>query len=173
MCGCNSIGGGGTQAFVPAQTPLQSPVQSFIGGPTQLPQQFNVNDGSVRDQNRAQMVLQQLRMATQNLQTPEQARAAGYKPNPSAPDHWINDDVFAVRNAYDLSRPATVMFENGRLVGVMLSHDPRKGAPPGWNGWARPGALSTRANPPSAGWISCWAAPPSASAPRSLTCRPA
>ncbi len=145
MCGCNSIGGGGTQAFVAAQTPLQSPVQqSFIGGPTQLPQQFNVNDGSVRDQNRAQMVLQQLRMATQNLQTPEQARAAGYKPNPSAPDHWINDDVFAVRNGYDLSRPATVMFENGRLVGVMLSHDPRKGAPPdlGAGSWHTHGGTS-------------------------------
>jgi hypothetical protein len=145
MCGCNSIGGGGTKAFV-NQSPTQGPAQSYVGGATQLPQQFNVNDGRMRDQQRAQMVLQQLRAATQHLQTPEQARAAGYKPNPSSPDHWINDDIFAVRNGYDLSRPATVMFENGRLVGVMLSHDPMRGAPPdlGAGSWHTHGGTAGR-----------------------------
>lgn len=98
--------------------------------PGQLPTQTNVNDGGVRNAALAERSLERLKFATRDLQTPEQARAAGYKPNPSAPDHWIHDGIFAVRNGYDLERPATIMFENGRLSGVMLSHDPRKGPPP-------------------------------------------
>lgn len=107
------------------------PASSYVSGAVgQLPTQANVNDGTVRNPALAERTIERLRFATQNLQTPEQARAAGYKPNPSAPDHWISDSVFAVRNGFDLEHPATVMFENGRLVGVMLSHDPRKGLPP-------------------------------------------
>lgn len=112
--------------------------------PLQLPRQANVNDGSVRDVGRAERTLHRLRYATQHLQTPAQARAAGYHPNPSSPDHWINDRIFATRNGYDLDRPATIMFEGGRLVGVMLSHDPAQGAPPdlGAGSWHTHGGTS-------------------------------
>lgn len=96
----------------------------------QLPTQSNVNDGSVRNAALAERSIERLKYATRNLQTPEQARAAGYHPNPSAPDHWINDSVFATRNGYDLERPATLMFEQNKLVGVMLSHNPKYGSPP-------------------------------------------
>jgi hypothetical protein len=92
--------------------------------------QRDVNDGRVRDPQRAAQTLAQLKQVTQAIDTPEKARAAGYHPNPAAPDHWINDDVFRTRNGYDLSRPATIMFEGGKLVGVMLSHNPNRGAPP-------------------------------------------
>lgn len=92
--------------------------------------QANVDDGSVRNAALAERSLSQLRAATANLTTPAAAAAAGYHPNPSAPDHWINDSIYGTRNGYDLARPATLMFENGALIGVMLSHDPRTGAPP-------------------------------------------
>lgn len=129
MCGCSPITGGLTGSAQAGGAPT-APAYPYIGTPGQLPTQTNVHDGSVRNAALAERSLERLRFATRNLQTPEQARAAGYRPNPSAPDHWINDDIFRVRNGYDLERPATVMFEKGRLVGVMLSHDPRKGAPP-------------------------------------------
>lgn len=148
MCGCTPAGAGGTTGggYVAPQ-PAQSPVQhSYVGGVLQLPQQFNVNDASVRDSARATSVIERLRMATRHLATEEAARAAGYRPNPSSPDHWINDQVFAVRNGYDLERPATLMFEKGRLVGVMLSHDPLKGPPPdlGAGTWHTHGGTSGR-----------------------------
>jgi hypothetical protein len=97
---------------------------------TQFIGQANITDPSVRNAQLATQSLAILKANTQNLNTPEKARAAGYHPNPSAPDHWINDDVFRTRNAYDLSRPATLMFDNNQLVGVMLSHNPALGAPP-------------------------------------------
>lgn len=131
MCGCGSIAGGGgagaNQAYLQS-----SPGQTYVngGGGGQLPTQTNVNDGRVRNPALAERTLERLKFATRNLSTPEAARAAGYHPNPSAPDHWINDSIFKARNGYDLEKPATLMFEKGRLVGVMLSHDPRKGAPP-------------------------------------------
>ena len=138
MCGCTPTGSNAAKAFVAApqgtattgQAPLVNAQYFAPQKSGNLVAQTNVNDGRVRDANLAEQTLARLKYATQHLQTPEQARAAGYKPNPSAPDHWINDDVFRVRNGYDLNRPATVMFESGKLVGVMLSHDPRKGAPP-------------------------------------------
>jgi len=110
----------------------------------QLPTQRDINDGTIRDVGLAERSIHRLRLATRDLQTPDQAAAAGYKPNPSAPDHWINDSVFAERNGFDLDRPATVMFENGRIVGVMLSHDPRKGPPPdlGAGSWHTHGGTS-------------------------------
>lgn len=136
-------GGGG---YLPQQQPVQTPVQSYVGGVTQLPQQFDVNDGRVRDLARATSVIDRLKMATRHLATEDAARAAGYRPNPSSPDHWINDQVFAVRNGYDLERPATLMFEGGRLIGVMLSHDPLKGPPPdlGAGTWHTHGGTSGR-----------------------------
>lgn len=131
------------------QSPLQAPIpvqQSYVAGAggVQLPTQTNVNDGRVRNAALAERTLERLRFATQNLSTEAAARAAGYHPNPSAPDHWINDSVFRERNGYDLERPATLMFENGKLVGVMLSHDPRKGAPPdlGAGSWHTHGGTS-------------------------------
>lgn len=99
-------------------------------GSLQLPTQTNVNDGSVRDAALAQQTLARLKTATAGLQTKEQAAAAGYKPNPSDPTHWINDRIFADRNGYDIDRPATLMFDDDRLSGVMLSHDPNDGNPP-------------------------------------------
>lgn len=119
-----------TNALAPKAAVDPSVVTAAAGGATFLPVQRDVNDGSVRDPQRANQVLARLRYATQHLATPEQAAAAGYKPNPSAPDHWINDNVFAARNGYDLDRPATIMFEKGQLVGVMLSHNPSNGNPP-------------------------------------------
>jgi len=146
MCGCTPIQGG--SANVQQSTPAtKMPTQSYAGGASfQLPTQTNVNDGRVRNPALAERTLERLKFATRNLQTPEQARAAGYKPNPSSPDHWINDDVFRVRNGYDLERPATIMFEKGRLVGVMLSHDPTKGAPPdlGAGSWHTHGGTAGR-----------------------------
>jgi hypothetical protein len=140
MCGCGSISAGGGYAAYAAkatapvqQAPLQANpyvAQTAYGGGVQLPGQYDVNDGRVRDASRAQQTLAALKAATANLDTPEKARAAGYHPNPSAPDHWINDNVFATRNGYDLAHPATLMFEGSTLVGVMLSHNPQKGAPP-------------------------------------------
>lgn len=148
MCGCAPINGSGNGGGAFAASPVQqaSPVQSYTGGHVNLPQQFNVNDGSMRDSQRAQSVLQRLKASTAHLSTEAAARAAGYKPNPSSPDHWINDDVFAVRNGYDIDRPATLMFEGGRLVGVMLSHDPLKGAPPdlGAGSWHTHGGTAGR-----------------------------
>lgn len=137
MCGCSGpapIGGGAAVMYgspvqqVPIQgggasTPVTMPGQGLAG-------QANIADGSMRNQQLAELSLARLREATRNLDTPEKAAAAGYKPNPSSPDHWINDQVFAVRNGYDLSRPATLMFEGRQLTGVMLSHDPSKGSPP-------------------------------------------
>lgn len=120
--------GGGAVAQAPSPVQQFSYVATAAGGSN--PAQTNVNDGSVRNAALAERSMQRLRFATQNLSTPEQARAAGYHPNPSAPDHWINDLIFAQRNGYDLEKPATLMFDGGKLVGVMLSHDPRKGAPP-------------------------------------------
>jgi hypothetical protein len=121
-------------------------VQSYAGGSVNLPQQTNVNDGRVRDATRAQSTIERLQMSTRHLQTEAQARAAGYKPNPSSPDHFISDEIFAVRNGYDLERPATLMFEKGRLVGVMLSHDPLKGPPPdlGAGSWHTHGGTASR-----------------------------
>jgi hypothetical protein len=130
MCGCGSIGSG--KAAV-GQSPVQAtPLQSnpYIAQVGQLPTQTNVNDGHMRNAALAERSLERLRFATRNLDTPEKARAAGYHPNPSAPDHWINDSVFARRNGYDLEHPATLMFEGQKLVGVMLSHNPKQGAPP-------------------------------------------
>lgn len=145
MCGCAPVNGGGGAGYA-TQMPTQKTMQSYVGGHVNLPQQTNVNDGSVRDEARAQAVLQRLQAATQHLSTEEAARAAGYKPNPSSPDHWINDQVFAVRNGYDLERPATLMFEKGKLVGVMLSHDPLKGPPPdlGAGSWHTHGGTAGR-----------------------------
>jgi hypothetical protein len=124
MCGCSKIGGAG--AITPV-TQVQQ-VQQSVG--QQLPAQANVNDTRMRNPALAERTLERLKAATANLQTPEQARAAGYVPNPSAPDHYINNAIFSVRNGNDLEHPATLMYQNGRLVGVMLSHDPRKGPTP-------------------------------------------
>jgi hypothetical protein len=144
MCGCTPTGAGGPSRAM--QTFQKPPVQSYAGGYVNLPQQVNVNDGRVRDAGRAQATLQRLMAATAHLDTEQAARAAGYRPNPSSPDHWINDQVFRVRNGYDLERPATLMFEQGRLVGVMLSHDPLKGPPPdlGAGSWHTHGGTAGR-----------------------------
>lgn len=147
MCGCGSISSGGgagvNQASAPA-APVGGSPYIASGAPGQLPTQTNVNDGRVRNAALAERTLERLKFATRNLQTPEQARAAGYKPNPSAPDHWIHDGIFRERNGYDLERPATIMFEKGRIVGVMLSHNPAKGAPPdlGAGSWHTHGGTS-------------------------------
>lgn len=139
MCGCSiTTTGGGAAAGMPpisgvGPTPgvlPPSPVAPYAVSSGQLPTQTDVNDSSVRNVALAERSLERLRYATRNLATPAQAAAAGYRPNPSAPDHWINDSVFAQRNGYDLEHPATIMFEGNQLVGVMLSHDPRKGPPP-------------------------------------------
>lgn len=144
MCGCGALTGRGSGVAQGYGAPPAPAGMAYAGMAGQLPTQTNVNDGSVRNPALAERTLERLRFATRHLQTPEQARAAGYRPNPSAPDHWINDDIFRVRNGYDLERPATVMFEKGRLVGVMLSHDPRKGAPPdlGAGSWHTHGGTS-------------------------------
>ena len=150
MCGCSPIGRAPSTTYASAApgAPLQAaptgPVFTGLPNPLQLPTQRSITDGSVRDPNRARQTLQRLEYATRNLQTPAQARAAGYRPNPSSPDHFINNDIFATRNGYDLDRPATVMYEHGRLVGVMLSHDPRKGPPPdlGAGAWHTHGGTS-------------------------------
>jgi len=118
------IGAGGPVTQV---APVAQRGRAFAAG---LHGQANVNDGHVRDTVLAQRTIDRLRGATVNLQTPAQAAAAGYHPNPSSPDHWINDSIFAVRNGYDLERPATLMFEKDQLVGVMLSHNPAQGTPP-------------------------------------------
>jgi hypothetical protein len=125
MCGCGSIaGGGGGKTAV-----QQSTYVNGAGG--QNPGQSNGNDGRVRNPALAERTLERLKYATRNLQTEAAARAAGYHPNPSAPDHWINDSIFSTRNGYDLEHPATLMFEKGQLVGVMLSHNQSTlGAPP-------------------------------------------
>lgn len=133
MCGCGAIAGSGGLAG--ANQYLQSsPVQqtsSYVNGAVgQLPTQTNVNDGRVRNPALAERTLERLRAATRNIDTPEKARAAGYTPNPSAPDHWINNSIFATRNGYDLERPASLMFEGNKLVGVMLSHNQAKLGPP-------------------------------------------
>lgn len=112
------IQGGG-----PSQSATMMPGQTLAG-------QVDITDGSMRNQQLAELNLARLKDATKHIDTPEKARAAGYHPNPSAPDHWINDDVFAVRNGYDLTRPATLMFDGNQLSGVMLSHDAAKGSPP-------------------------------------------
>ncbi|MCW2962121.1 MAG: hypothetical protein JWM90_2508 [Thermoleophilia bacterium] len=145
MCGCSPAGsstgayaGGPTAAaLAPSWTASATQAATFAapqkmaaGSYIQNPSQSNVNDGRVRNEALAERSLQRLKAATQNIQTPAQAAAAGYKPNPSAPDHWINDNTFKTRNGYDLEQPATLMFEGQQLVGVMLSHDPGKGAPP-------------------------------------------
>jgi hypothetical protein len=144
MCGCAPVNGGGASYL--ANGVKQTPMQTYAGGYVNLPQQTNVNDGRVRDETRAQATLQRLKTATAHLSTEAAARAAGYRPNPSSPDHWINDQVFRVRNGYDLERPATLMFEKGRLVGVMLSHDPLKGPPPdlGAGSWHTHGGTASR-----------------------------
>jgi hypothetical protein len=100
------------------------------GAVGQLPTQSNVNDGHMRNPALAERSLERLKAATRNLDTPAKARAAGYHPNPSAPDHWINDSIFARRNGFDLEHPATLMFEGQQLVGVMLSHNPSTLGPP-------------------------------------------
>ncbi|MCW2924587.1 MAG: hypothetical protein JWM98_1991 [Thermoleophilia bacterium] len=145
MCGCSGAGAGtgaGTaavRAAVPVAPSFAAPVSQYLAAPvtqTQLtaaggnPAQTNVNDGSVRNAALAERSLERLKFATRNISTPAQAAAAGYHPNPSAPDHWINDSIFAQRNGYDLEHPATLMFEGNTLVGVMLSHNPSQGAPP-------------------------------------------
>jgi hypothetical protein len=134
-----SMGGGGVKQVA------QMTMPTYAGGGSLGPQ-ANVNDKSVRNPAQAQRTIQRLQAATQHLQTPEQARAAGYKPNPSSPDHWINDNIFATRDGYNLERPATIMYENGRLVGVMLSHDPQRGAPPdlGAGTWHTHGGTAAR-----------------------------
>ncbi|MCW2956552.1 MAG: hypothetical protein JWO69_1421 [Thermoleophilia bacterium] len=142
MCGCSPLGSStgayASGAAAPVSAPNWNanatqaaafvPLSPYVS--SQLPTQANVNDGRVRNETLAQQTLQRLKSATQGISTPAQAAAAGYKPNPSAPDHWINDSVFAARNGYDLARPATLMFEGEQLLGVMLSHDPRQGLPP-------------------------------------------
>ncbi|MCW2928465.1 MAG: hypothetical protein JWM86_2433 [Thermoleophilia bacterium] len=133
MCGCSNVGaqtGGGGAAGTPVYQSPVSQASPYIASPGQNPAQTNVNDGSVRNAALAERTIERLKFATRNLQTPEQARAAGYHPNPSAPDHWINDSIFKTRNGYDLDKPATLMFENNRLVGVMLSHNQRTLGPP-------------------------------------------
>jgi hypothetical protein len=97
----------------------------------QLPIQRSWQDSSMRDPALAHRTLAKLKELAQRFPTTREAYAAGYHPNPSAKDHFINDKVFAVRNGFDLESPATLMYDNaGKLVGVMLSHDPRKGPPP-------------------------------------------
>ena len=150
MCGCNSIGGGAAAYANYAPAASSPPVAPTVGGgpalgaPLQLPTQINPTDPSVRNEQLAARSIERLKAATAHLQTEDQARAAGYHPNPSAPDHWINDQIFATRNGYDVDKPATIMFENDKLIGVMLSHNPNLGLPPdlGAGSWHTHGGTS-------------------------------
>lgn len=146
--GCGSAtggGGSGVAAPVNAAAPVAAyatypsytstftmPAQttSYAAQGTQFVAQADITDGRVRNPQRAAQTLASLKAATQNIDTPAKAAAAGYHPNPAAPDHWINDDIFRTRNGYDITRPATLMFEGNRLTGVMLSHNPALGNPP-------------------------------------------
>ena len=132
MCGCGSIGAGAGAKVAAAHATTPAQVSQYVSGaPGQLPTQSNVNDTRLRNPALAERTLERLKFATRNLDTPAKARAAGYHPNPSAPDHWINDSIFSTRNGFDLEHPATLMFEGNTLVGVMLSHNQAKyGAPP-------------------------------------------
>ena len=136
MCGCSSVGkpptaaqtaaGGGaaTQQAPPAP-------KGALTGPMQLPEQRSWQDKSIRDPALAHRTYSKLQELQQRFPTINEAKAAGYHPNPSSPDHYINDQVFKTRNGYDLDSPATLVYgKDGKLTGVMLSHDPRKGGPP-------------------------------------------
>jgi hypothetical protein len=135
VCGCQGISAASPAILAASTTMLggaAAPTASTLQAPgsLSLPAQYDVNDGRIRDTQLAQKSLDYLKASTAKFATEEGARAAGYHPNPSDPTHWINDQVFKTRNAYDLDHPASLIYQNGQLIGVMLSHNPSTGSPP-------------------------------------------
>lgn len=141
MC-ISSCGGGAAQNAYIGKQPAQSAVQ-------QIPMNGSSHDhagmggaagadgktvgAGIRDPQRAEQWLNQIRQSVARFSDVNQARAAGYKLNveggTGADQHWINDQVFATGDARNVALPATLMYRfdaNGRatLTGIMISARP-------------------------------------------------